>query len=224
MPRIEYERQLADLDAKVQAMGAHVKELYEKAYEATGTGRLEEGWSVDAAQSDNAAAAERAIESLCLRILLRQQPVAGDLREVSGALKMVTDLKRVSDLSADVCRIVSELEGRVCDIQRSDLLDMGALVAEMLDCAVRSYLAGDLKLAHRAIAMDDEADVYYEKIREKIIQGMLDKQTKAQDAVNLLMIAKYYERIGDHAEIVARWAEYTVNGTREDEPPTGVGL
>lgn len=222
MPRIEYERQLADLDAKVQAMGAHVKELYEKAYEATGTGRLEEGWSVDAAQSDNAA--ERAIESLCLRILLRQQPVAGDLREVSGALKMVTDLKRVSDLSADVCRIVSELEGHVCDIQRSDLLDMGALVAEMLDCALRSYLAGDLKLAHRAIAMDDEADVYYEKIREKIIQGMLDKQIEAQDAVNLLMIAKYYERIGDHAENVARWAEYTVNGTREDEPPTGVGL
>lgn len=222
MPRIEYERQLADLDAKVQAMGAHVKELYEKAYEATGTGRLEEGWSVDAAQSDNAA--ERAIESLCLRILLRQQPVAGDLREVSGALKMVTDLKRVSDLSAGVCRIVSELEGHVCDIQRSDLLDMGALVAEMLDCALRSYLAGDLKLAHRAIAMDDEADVYYEKIREKIIQGMLDKQIEAQDAVNLLMIAKYYERIGDHAENVARWAEYTVNGTREDEPPTGVGL
>ena len=222
MPRIEYERQLADLDAKVQAMGAHVKELYEKAYEATGTGRLEEGWSVDAAQSDNAA--ERAIESLCLRILLRQQPVAGDLREVSGALKMVTDLKRVSDLSADVCRIVSELEGHVCDIQRSDLLDMGALVAEMLDCALRSYLAGDLKLAHRAIAMDDEADVYYEKIREKIIQGMLDKQIEAQDAVNLLMIAKYYERIGDHATNVARWAEYTVNGTREDEPPTGVGL
>ena len=222
MPRIEYERQLADLDAKVQAMGAHVKELYEKAYEATGTGRLEEGWSVDAAQSDNAA--ERAIESLCLRILLRQQPVAGDLREVSGALKMVTDLKRVSDLSADVCRIVSELEGHVCDIQRSDLLDMGALVAEMLDCALRSYLAGDLKLAHRAIAMDDEADVHYEKIREKIIQGMLDKQIEAQDAVNLLMIAKYYERIGDHAENVARWAEYTVNGTREDEPPTGVGL
>lgn len=203
MPRIEYERQLADLDAKVQAMGAHVKELYEKAYEATGTGRLEEGWSVDAAQSDNAAA-ERAIESLCLRILLRQQPVAGDLREVSGALKMVTDLKRVSDLSADICRIVSELEGHVCDIQRSDLLDMGALVAEMLDCAVRSYLAGDLKLAHRAIAMDDEADVYYEKIREKVIQGMLDRQTEAQDAVNLLMIAKYYERIGDHAENVAR--------------------
>ena len=101
---------------------------------------------------------------------------------------------------------------------------MGALVAEMLDCAVRSYLAGDLKLAHRAIAMDDEADVYYEKIREKIIQGMLDRQTEAQDAVNLLMIAKYYERIGDHAENVARWAEYTVNGTREDEPPTGVGL
>ena len=223
MPRIEYERQLADLDAKVQAMGTHVKELYEKAYEATGTGRLEEGWSVDAAQSDNAAD-ERAIESLCLCILLRQQPVAGDLREVSGALKMVTDLKRVSDLSADVCRIVSELEGHVCDIQRSDLLDMGALVAEMLDCAVRSYLAGDLKLAHRAIAMDDEADVYYEKIREKIIQGMLDKQTEAQDAVNLLMIAKYYERIGDHAENVARWAEYTVNGTREDEPPTGIGL
>ena len=222
MPRIEYERQLADPDAKVQAMGAHVKELYEKAYEATGTGRLEEGWSVDAAQSDNAA--ERAIESLCLRILLRQQPVAGDLREVSGALKMVTDLKRVSDLSADVCRIVSELEGHVCDIQRSDLLDMGALVAEMLDCALRSYLAGDLKLAHRAIAMDDEADVYYEKIREKIIQGMLDKQIEAQDAVNLLMIAKYYERIGDHAENVARWAEYTVNGTREDELPTGVGL
>ena len=164
------------------------------------------------------------IESLCLRILLRQQPVAGALREVSGALKMVTDLKRVSDLSADVCRIVSELEGHVCDIQRSDLLDMGALVAEMLDCAVRSYLAGDLKLAHRAIAMDDEADVYYEKIRERIIQGMLDSQTEAQDAVNLLMIAKYYERIGDHAENVARWAEYTVNGTREDEPPTGVGL
>lgn len=72
--------------------------------------------------------------------------------------------------------------------------------------------------------MDDEADVYYEKIREKIIQGMLDKQAQVQDAVSLLMIAKYYERIGDHAENVARWEEYTVNGTREDEPPTGVGL
>lgn len=223
MPRIEYERQLADLDAQVQAMGTHVKELYEKAYQATGTGRLEEGWSVDAAQSDNAAA-ERAIESLCLRILLRQQPVAGDLREVSGALKMVTDLKRVSDLSADVCRIVAELEGQVCDIQRADLLDMGALVAEMLDCALRSYLSGDLKLARRAIAMDDEADVYYEKIREKIIQELFDKRTEAQDTVNLLMIAKYYERIGDHAENVARWTGYVVNGTREDAPLTGVGL
>ena len=72
--------------------------------------------------------------------------------------------------------------------------------------------------------MDDEADVYYEKIREKIIQELFDKQTQAQDAVNLLMIAKYCERIGDHAENVACWEEYTVNGTREDEPPTGVGL
>ena len=89
MPRIEYERQLADLDAKVQAMGAHVKELYEKAYEATGTGRLEEGWSVDAAQSDNAAA-ERAVESLCLRILLRQQPVAGLRPRGAGAAALPT--------------------------------------------------------------------------------------------------------------------------------------
>lgn len=215
--RTAYLGQLSRLEEEIAGMATLVREAYRRASDAATTGNVENPVSLDSASSD-IASQEREVETLALRILLLQQPVAGDLRDVSGALKMVTDLKRIGDLSLDVCRIVLEMGGTTFDLQKGGIADMAALVREMVSTAIDSYLGRDVKKALRAAGLDDEADACLVRLRDDIVGRLVAGTMAAEDAVNLLMIAKYFERIGDHAESVAYWTEYVVQGTRRGEP------
>lgn len=217
--RNAYVQQLGQLDEEITEMASHISATFAKAKAAAETGAVEDLDSVESIAS-SLAYEEREIESLALRLLLLQQPVAKDLREVSGALKVVTDFKRIGDMSLDICRLVGGLEGRTFDIQKDDLTKMADLVTKMIEEATVSYHERDIDKAMAAAAMDDEVDGYMAAVRDAIIQAIFDKRVDAKDGVDLLMIAKYFERIADHAESIAYWTEYVVKGTRKGEPLT----
>lgn len=215
--RNAYVQQLAQLDEGIADMTRRVEAAFSKARVAAETGEVDDIDAVEAASSD-IAARERQIETLALRLLLLQQPVAGDLREVSGALKAVTDFKRIGDMSLDICRLVGEMAGRTFDVQKDDLAEMAGRVAQMIEAAFASYRERDVEKALAAAAMDDKVDAALDAIRDAVIQAIFDKRIDARDGVDLLMVAKYFERIADHAESAAYWTEYVVKGTRNGEP------
>ena len=149
---------------------------------------------------------EREIESLCLKLLLQQQPVARDLRIVSSALKMITDMERIGDQSADIAEIV--LLGNVCT--PDDKLHIG----NMAD-AVDAFVSRDIKAAVAVIKYDDVVDDLFNKLKHELIAIFGTSPEKGEYALDLLMIAKYFERIGDHATNIAEWVVFSITGRHE---------
>lgn len=218
--RTEYVRQLGQLHDEIENMGARVGQLLNTARSASGTGGAERTREpLDSARIERASSElgrrERDIESLALRLLLLQQPVARDMRVVSGALKMVTDLKRIGELSLDICRLEADLAERGAGVPEGELQEMAAAVAAMVGRAVDSYCAGDLIQAQEVIALDDAIDAHMRNLRDQLVTDIYEKNLEAVDGIDALMIAKNYERIGDHAENLAYWTEYVVQGTRD---------
>ncbi|MGI6590449.1 MAG: phosphate signaling complex protein PhoU [Eggerthellaceae bacterium] len=227
--RTEYVHQLGQLHGEIEAMGAHVGRLLDMARtaetadetpDAQATGKPRNALDIDRIEraSSDLAQRERDIESLALRLLLLQQPVARDMREVSGALKAVTDLKRIGELSLDICRFEAGLAERGSCVPQRELEEMAAEVASMVAIAVASYCDGDLDKAQSAIGMEDEIDVHLHNLRDMLVRGIYEKRVSAVDGIDVLMIAKNYERIGDHAENLAYWTEYVEKGTRDGRP------
>lgn len=156
---------------------------------------------------------ERTIETHCLRLLLRRQPVACDLRRISAVLKAITDLERIGDQASDIAEILSERSGAF-SIPCDRVSAMGETVRTMVEDAVTALVNCDAKLAQDVCNRDDEADRMFEEIRDALVAQLPLQQSGARDFVDLLMIAKYLERIGDHAVNVAQWAEFSVTGVR----------
>ena len=157
---------------------------------------------------------ERDIENMCLRLLLKQQPVARDLRTISSALKMVTDMKRIGDQSADIAEIVRTAEPPAesrTKMYRTMALD----VIHMVDESVDAFLQQDSARADAVIAYDDKVDAEFDEIKNKIIETLHAPSKNEQYVVDLLMIAKYLERIGDHAVNIAKWVKYSISGEIE---------
>lgn len=160
---------------------------------------------------------EKEIESLCLRIILMQQPVAKDLRKVSAALKMITDMERIGDQAADIAEILMmPVEGEL--MERPVHLDqMGAEAANMVHKAIDAYVKHDLALAQAVQADDDKVDALFVKVKHELLEDMKNRPDPGMQLLDTLMIAKYLERIGDHAVNIAEWVEYAVNGTYKGE-------
>ena len=226
--RTEYVHQLGQLHEQIKNMGARVGELLDVARTAGGTDPADTSAPAGSAESldgdriewasSELGRRERDIESLALRLLLLQQPVARDLREVSGALKAVTDLKRIGELSLDICRFEADMTARGAAVPQGELGEMAAEVASMVGKAVTSYCDADLDKAQGAIGMEDEIDVHLHNLRDLLVRSIYEKRVSAADGIDVLMIAKNYERIGDHAESLAYWTEYVVKGTRAGKP------
>ena len=159
---------------------------------------------------------EREIESLCLKILLQQQPVASDLRRVSAALKMITDMERIGDQAADIAEIImtSNLKAPVKEI---GLNEMARATMKMVTESIDSFVKQDLKIAQKVIADDDIVDRLFLDVRNHLAQGMADDVATREQLLDLLMIAKYYERIGDHATNIAEWVEFSILGQHREE-------
>ena len=159
---------------------------------------------------------ERDIESLCLKLLLQQQPVASDLRQISAALKMITDMERIGDQAADIAELVKYIDGDPI-INMTKMGDMAKHVIYMVTESVNAYVKKDVTLAQNIIKYDDEVDDLFNEMKNEIIDIIAKKNDDAEKAVDLLMIAKYLERIGDHATNIAEWAVFSVTGVHKSD-------
>ena len=160
---------------------------------------------------------ERKIQSHCLALIMQQQPVARDLRMISAVLKMITDLERIGDQAADISGIVLKIGNEPFIKKLIHLPQMAEAAIEMLGMSLDAFVRGDVELARAAMPMDDRIDELFEIIREELIILINQNPKTAQQAMDLLMIAKYFERIGDHAQNIAEWAEFAVTGIYKGE-------
>ena len=159
---------------------------------------------------------EREIEAICMRLLLQQQPVARDLRVISSALKMIGDMERIGDQAADIAEIVKYLkEDDVPNLRH--LREMSDFAAGMVTASINSFVRQDLDLAKKVILDDDVVDGYFEKVKETLIGLIADGDIDGAFLLDILMIAKYIERIGDHATNIAEWVVYSITGEHPEE-------
>ena len=158
---------------------------------------------------------ERTIETICMKLLLRQQPVAGDLRAISAALKMITDMERIGDQAEDIAEIVPHMTSHVYE-EYPKIREMAKETIAMVTDSVEAYIKQDVYLAKAVQMHDDVVDNYFLRVKDGLIDLIAKDPTKGGDALDVLMIAKYFERIGDHATNVAEWVEYSVTGTHQE--------
>jgi phosphate transport system protein len=157
---------------------------------------------------------DREIETICLQLLLRQQPVARDLRTISAALKMVTDMDRIGVQSEEIGEIVSRGSIRNVD-DKLPMADMSNSVIRMVTESIDAFVKRDAGMARNVIHYDDVVDNYFDEVKRLLIEQLKNQEESGEAAVDLLMIAKYLERIGDHAVNVANWVIFSITGTRE---------
>lgn len=154
---------------------------------------------------------ERDIERLCMKLLMQQQPVATDLRVISSALKMISDMERIGDQASDIAEIVKHIQKN--DVEsNTHISDMARATIKMVTDSVESFVKKDIALAEAVIRQDDEVDALFDKVKNELIQAIQQSEDNAEALIDLLMIAKYFERIGDHAENIAEWVIYSITG------------
>lgn len=156
-------------------------------------------------------AKERMIESICMQLFLQQQPVASDLRRITAALKLITDLERIGDQATDIAEIMQTGSVTV-PIKGVRLTEMAEYTMNMVNKSVESYVQKDLSMAKEVIDSDDTLDNLFTEVRQEINRCSIEGQYTNDQAMDMLMISKYYERIGDHATNVAEWVEFSLTG------------
>lgn len=159
---------------------------------------------------------ERDIESICMKLLLRQQPVAKDLRVISSALKMISDMERIGDQASDIVELAEYIKDS--DVKfKTHLNDMANEVIKMVKKSIQSFVEKDIEMARNVIVYDDVVDNYFQEIKEELIRIISTGESNGEEFIDILMIAKYLERIGDHATNIAEWVEYTILGYHVEE-------
>ena len=209
--RVKFEAQLERLNVELITMGALCEEVISGAAKALLDGDSGLRETVLAAERD-INQKERDIESLCMKLLLQQQPVARDLRQISAALKMITDMERIGDQAEDIAEIIAFLEDRQAE-NDAVFREMARAVIQMVTESVDAYVKCDIILAKKVIADDDYVDDCFARIKQSLISRIAAAPTEGEYALDLLMIAKYFERIGDHATNIAEWVEFSVTGS-----------
>ncbi|MDR1481301.1 MAG: phosphate signaling complex protein PhoU [Synergistaceae bacterium] len=208
-----YRRRLETLHTELIRMGA----LCEEAIASAAKGLLDElpEYRERAVKLESEIDAyEREIEALCVKLLFREQPVAGDLRQITSAHKIITDMERIGDQAADIAEISAFMAGSSV---KSDIhiADMAKAAIKMLSESVDSFVTGDLEKARGVIESDDIVDDLFSKIKGELIGSIANNPLLGEDCLDLLMIAKYLERIGDHAVNIAEWVVYSITGERK---------
>ena len=212
--RNRFDEQLFELNKEIIEMGGMCEEMIDSAAKALADGDLElaaqvikNGGAVDQM--------EREIESRCMKLLLHQQPVARDLRLISSALKMITDMERIGDQAEDIAEIVKHLKGHTMEEVKL-IQEMAKETIEMVISSVDAFVKKDLDLAKSVLIRDDVVDNYFLEAKRDIISLVAESPEKGEFALDILMIAKYLERIGDHATNIAEWVIYCITGMHEE--------
>ena len=206
--RNRFDQQLELLNKQLIHMGELCEEAIGKATTALKEGSMEQAEKVRIADEE-IDQAETDIERLCLRLLLQQQPVARDLRQISAALKMITDMERIGDQATDIAEILNTGSVHV-PVTAIPLQEMADYAMHMVNDSVTAYVEGKSDLAKKVISSDDILDNLFDKVRNALDQNTMD--FSSDEVLDLLMISKYYERIGDHATNIGEWAEFSVDG------------
>ena len=209
--RNRFDEQLHTLNHELLEMGALIERAIRSATDALVKQDVEA--ALQAIAADKAVdQAERDIESLCLKLLLQQQPVARDLRLISSALKMITDMERIGDQASDIAELVIYLSKEPYIKDLTHLPQMAENAIRMVSSALDAYVRKDVALAREVMAMDDAIDALFVTVKDELISLIRYDAAAGSQAIDLLMIAKYYERIGDHAQNIAEWVEYALTG------------
>lgn len=207
-----FEKQLAALNEQMVQMGSMVEQSIEMAASALVKQDTEKAEQVIEYATD-VSNQERQIESACMKLLLCQQPVAKDLRTISSALKMITDMERIAVQSAEI----SELTIRMADTpyikKLEHIQDMAKETILMVVKSIEAFVNRDLEQAQEVISMDDRVDDLFIAIKNELIQLINEDTSNGEQATDLLMIGKYFERIGDHAVNIAQWVTFSITGT-----------
>lgn len=155
---------------------------------------------------------EREIEKRCLKLLLQQQPVAGDLRFISSALKMITDMERIGDQASDISEITIRLADKPYIKELIHIPEMAEVAIKMVKYSIDSFVRKDIELIKKVILLDDQVDELFDIIKNELIHIVREDINSKEQVIDLLMIAKYLERIGDHAQNIAEWVYYAITG------------
>ncbi len=211
--RQKFDEQLAILHKELIMMGALCENAIALSAKAMSDGDLLKADEVFelTAQIDQK---ERDIETLCMRLLLQQQPVATDLRVISSALKMVTDMERIGDNSGDIAEIVT-MGNITAAHDKLNIRDMALAAIKMVTDSIDAFVKYDVELAKAVIAYDDVVDGHFNRMKAALIEALRDRNADGEYALDLLMVAKYLERMGDHAVNIAGWVIYAVTGRKD---------
>ena len=209
--RNQFDRQLNNLNGELIQMGHMIEQAIEHAIEAMvhrDVEKARKNMEFDAEIDQQ----EKDIEGLCMKLLMKQQPVARDLRLISAALKMITDMERIGDQAADI----SELSICLSDVESLPKMDIIQKMAQesmlMVVKSLEAFVSKDLETAEKVIKRDDVIDDLFVEAKAELIRLIQEKSACAEVAADLLMVAKYFERIGDHATNIAEWVIYSING------------
>ena len=209
--RNRFDRQLSTLNDELIEMGSMIEKSIETAIKAL------VNQDVDLARhaieaDEEIDRQERIIEDLCLKLLLQQQPVAKDLRLISSALKMITDMERIGDHASDILEITIALADQPYIKKLEHIQQMAKETMIMLVGSIEAFVDKDLEKANEVIKRDDVVDDLFDKVKKEWIQMIHENADKGEQAADLLMVAKYMERIGDHATNISEWVIFSITG------------
>ena len=213
--RERFEQQMEILHTELIELGALCEQAIGRTYEVLLEGNQRAAEEI--IKKDQVVdAKEREIEDLCFRIILQQQPVARDLRQVSAALKMITDMERIGDQAADIADLSKHIEDKAVTGDIINIRKMAEDTVRMVTESIDAFVKGDLELCRQVIDDDDKVDNAFNEIKEKLVEILSSGNPDARLGLDILMAAKYFERIGDHAVNIAEWVEYSITGVHRN--------
>ncbi len=220
MMRTRFDEQLTRLNDMLIEMGALVETAIAMASQALS--RQDAGLAKKAIDYDREVdQKEKDIEALCLKLLLQQQPVARDLRLISSALKMITDMERIGDQAADISEITLLLAGTPIVRELEHIPQMAAATTRMVTDSIDAFVKKDLALAEAVVRADDIVDDLFTALKNDLVGLIRTDRDEGGHAIDLIMIAKYFERIGDHAVNIAEWVIFSITGRHDSVLPAG---
>ena len=213
--RINYMEELDSLRRSVKEMGEAVEASFDQLLSAVDN--KDEDLEMKIISGDRVINdMERNIESRCLSLITRQQPIAGDLRMISAALKVVTDIERIGDQTADIAELMLRMKGKELDLYSRHITGMLGVAKEIVHDAVDAFVDRDSKAADEVIRHDDVVDELFSKVKDDLVRRLQEGVSDVDACVDVLLIAKYLERIGDHAVNIAEWELFQESGSIRD--------
>ena len=213
--RAEFDHELEQLHLDMIRMGGLIEDAIDKSIIALE--KRDKDLAAEIIQNDKAIDdLDRLIETECLRLLLKQQPVAGDLRSISTALKMITDMERIGDQAADIADLSLRFDDKPFIKTLEHIPLMAHIASSMVKDSINAFVKSDIEAAKAVIKRDDEVDNLFETVKQDIISIMVKSTDEADQAIDFLQIAKYLERIGDHAVNICGWVIFSVTGEHKN--------